>query len=312
MNRVVFMGTPDAAVPVLDIIQKSGKYQIVGVYTQPDKPVGRGLEVKVSPVKAKALEFGLPVFQPEKMTLPGEFEKLSALQPDFLVVVAYGQILKRNVLDLPRFGCINVHFSLLPRWRGAAPFQWAILAGDQETGVSTMVMAQKLDAGPVLLQEKVTIEPHETTKSLHDRLAVLGAKMILPTLEGLERNTLVKTIQDESRVTLAPRLTKEMELLDSSQPAEVLDRRVRALNPWPGTSVRVGGQRLKIKAALARRDIAGTPGLIFEKAGMLLLGTTEGSLELIRLQWDGKKEVDVAEFLNGLRGRGQVLPLKLV
>lgn len=306
------MGTPLAAVPTLEAIRSSAGHEVVAVYTQPDKQVGRGLEFRPSPVKAKALELGIPVFQPEKLTLPGEFEKLQALQPDVIVIVAYGQILKKPVLELPRLGCINVHFSLLPRWRGAAPIQWAILAGDAETGVTTMFMAEKLDAGDVLLQEKTPISLEDTAGTVHDRLATLGAQLILPTLEGLEQGRLVRQRQDEALVTQASKLTKEMENLNPEESAEALERRVRALNPWPGTSVRVlEGQRLKVKAVQVWPNIDGVKGQIFEKAGMLLLGTASGSLQLLKLQWEGKKEVDIGEFLNGLRGRGQVLPLKL-
>ncbi len=304
------MGTPEFSVPTLEAVARSGQIQIVAVYTQPDKPVGRGLDVQPSPVKAKALELGLPVFQPEKLSQPGEFEKLQALRPDVIVVVAYGQILKKNVLDLPRLGCVNIHSSLLPRWRGAAPIQWVILGGDAETGVTTMRIAEKLDAGDILLQVKTPIGPEDTAGTVHDRLAKLGAELILPTLEGLESGRLHGTPQDETKVTYAAKLTKEMEKLNPGEPATSLDRQVRALNPWPGTSLWIDGNRLKVKRARLRKDIAGHAGEIFEHAGMLLLGTDEGSLELLALQWEGKREVDSAGFVNGLRGQGKRLPLK--
>ena len=168
------MGTPECAVPALKAIHP--EHTIVGVYTQPDRPVGRGLSVRASAVKVSALELGLPVFQPEKLSAPGEFEKLQSLRPDVMVIVAYGQILRRNVLDLPRLGCVNIHFSLLPRWRGAAPIQWALLGGDQETGITTIQLVEKLDAGPVLLQIKTPITELDTAESLHDRLAQMGAE----------------------------------------------------------------------------------------------------------------------------------------
>lgn len=314
--RVVFMGTPEFAVPALEAVHSA--HEIVGVYTQPDRPVGRGLDLRASPVKAKALALGLAVHQPEKLTLPGEYEKLQAMRPDVVVVVAYGQILKRNVLDLPRLGCINIHSSLLPRWRGAAPIQWAILGGDAESGVSTMHLVEKLDAGDVLLQARTPISASDTAGALHDRLMALGAELILPTLAGLADGTLKGQPQDESRVTYASKLSKEMEALASAETAEALDRRVRALNPWPGTSVWVetpGGsapQRLKVKRARPHRELQGRAGDLFERAGMLLYGTAHGSLELQLVQWDGKKEVDPAGFLNGLKGRGQSLPLRTV
>lgn len=310
MLRVVFMGTPDFAVPALEVIHAhSGDFWVAGVYTQPDKPVGRGLELRPTPVKTKALEYGLKIFQPEKLSLPGEYEKLQALAPDVIVVVAYGQILRKNVLDLPRLGCVNIHSSLLPRWRGAAPIQWAILGGDAESGITTMKLVEKLDAGDILLQARTPVAPTDTAGTLHDRLARMGAELIVPTLRGLADGSLRGISQDDSKVTYASKLTKEMEFLDPSETAELLERRVRALNPWPGTSLMVGGQRLKVKRAVLRADIDGGAGKIFERAGMLLLGTSRGSLELLNVQWEGKKEVDAAGFINGLRGRGQSFPL---
>ncbi len=308
MLRVVFMGTPEFAVPSLEAIHK--EFNIVAVYTQPDKPVGRGLDLKASAVKKKATELGLPVFQPEKLSMAGEYEKLQELNPDVIVVVAYGQILRKNVLELSRLGCVNIHSSLLPRWRGAAPIQWAILGGDSESGVTTMRLVEKLDAGDILLQAKTPIQADDTAEILHDRLSLMGAELIIPTLQGLENGSLKGIAQNESIVTYAAKLTKEMEFLNSEESAEVLDRRVRALNPWPGTSVNVG-ERLKIKKVRVRKNIQGNQGQIFERAGMVLLGCKEGSLELLTVQWDGKKEVDAGGFLNGLRGRKQSLPLIL-
>jgi methionyl-tRNA formyltransferase len=307
MLKVVFMGTPEFAVPALEAVNKA--FQVVGVYTQPDKPVGRGQEFRATPVKAKALSLGLPVFQPEKLSLPGVFEQLQSLQPDIIVVVAFGQILRKNVLTLPRLGCVNIHSSLLPRWRGAAPIQWAILSGDQESGISTMHLVEKLDAGDVLLQEKTPISAVDTAGTLHDRLASIGAKLIVPTLNGLNSGEIKGISQDESKVTYASKLTKEMETLNSDEPAEVLERRVRALNPWPGTSLVIAGQRLKVKRACVRADLTTNQGKIYERSGMLLLGTSQGALELLSVQWEGKKEVDAAAFMNGLRGKGQSFPL---
>jgi len=318
MLRVVFMGTPDFAVPALEAIHAhSDRFQIVGVYSQADKQVGRGLEFRPTPVKAKAIQLGLPVFQPEKLSTPEEFDRIKSLQPDVIVVVAYGKILRKNLLELPRLGCINIHSSLLPRWRGAAPIQWAILEGDLQTGVTTMKLLEELDAGDILLQKTTPIDSQEIAGSLHDRLAQMGAELIVPTLEGLALGQLQGTPQDSDQVTFASKLTKEMEWIDPSEEAMVLDRRVRALNPWPGTSLWIGegtedsgkGQRLKVKKVRLHPAIMGKPGHIFEKAGMLLLGTAKGSLELLLVQWEGKKEVDSAGFLNGLKGRGQSLPL---
>ncbi len=304
--RVVFMGTPEFAVQTLKTLHAT--HSVVGVYTQPDRPVGRGLGLKFSAVKDCALECGLPVLQPEKLSAPGEFERLAALLPDVVVIVAYGQILRKNILNLPALGCINIHTSLLPRWRGAAPIQWALLDGDLETGVTTMHLAEKLDAGDILLQKRIPILKEDTSKTLHDRLADLGAELVLPTLEGLVLKNLKGQPQDESGVTYASKLTKEMQWLDPKLSAEALERRVRALSPWPGTSIYLG-QRLRVKQARLRQDIQGSVGQVFERAGMILLGTSQGALELQVLQWDGKKEVNPESFLNGLKGRGLGLPL---
>ncbi|MGK5088796.1 methionyl-tRNA formyltransferase [Bdellovibrionota bacterium FG-2] len=322
MLRIVFMGTPGFAVPSLEVIASA--HQIVGVYTQPDRPVGRGLELASSHVKKKAMELGLPVFQPVRLSAPGEFEKLAGLKPDVIVVVAFGQILKQEVLSLPRLGCVNVHSSLLPRWRGAAPIQWAILAGDRETGVTTQKMALKLDSGEILSQARTPVAPDETASSLHDRLALMGAKLIEETLAGLVSAGLVGQAQDETQVTLAHKLTKEMERLDPNKSAVELDRQIRAMNPWPGTSVTVvssglvgassesAPQRLRVKKAVLRPEVKGEVGRIFERAGMVVLGTSAGCLELQRLQWDGKKEVDPGAFLNGLRGKLQEIDFRVI
>ncbi|MFL5813790.1 MAG: methionyl-tRNA formyltransferase [Bdellovibrionia bacterium] len=316
--RVVFMGTPEFAVPPLDAIHEaSAHHEIVAVYTQPDKAVGRGLELKPTPVKKRALELGLPVFQPEKLSPPEELERLKSFRPDVVVVVAYGKILKQSWLDVPRLGFVNIHSSLLPRWRGAAPIQWAILGGDSESGVTTMRLVEKLDAGDILLQSKTPVSGDDTAGSLHDRLSKMGAELIVPTLNGLASGEIRGIAQDESQVTYASKLTKEMEWLDPSKSARQLGLNVRGLSPWPGTSLWIDdGQgktsRLKVKRARPHADISGPQGKIFEKAGMVLLGTSEGALELLTVQWDGKKEVDAGGFLNGLKGRGQALPLQTV
>jgi len=311
--RVVFMGTPVFSVPALDALHAA--HDVVAVYSQPDKPVGRGLELQPPPVKKRALELGLPVHQPAKLTLAGEYEKLAELKPDVIVVVAYGQILKKNVLELPRLGCVNIHSSLLPRWRGAAPIHHAILAGDSLTGVTTMKMVEKLDAGETYLKEEIAIGPHETVTELHDRLAAIGGQLIGPTLAGLDRGALRGEIQDESKVTYASKLTKEMERLDPERTAAELDRAVRALNPWPGTSffVEIGAkpERIKVRQAVPHENMSASVGELSERAGMLVLGTARGCLELKRLQPEGKKEMDAASFVNGLRGRGAALPLRL-
>lgn len=323
--RTVFMGTPEFAVPTLEaLVRQKNLCELLAVYTQPDRPAGRRQALKAPPIKHKALELKIPVFQPEKLSQPGEFEKLNALQPDIIVVVAYGQILKTDILKLPPLGCVNIHSSLLPRWRGAAPIQWAILSGDTETGVTTMRIAERLDSGNILLQTKTPLLPTDTAGTLHDRLSRLGAELIVPTLIGLREGTLKDTPQDEASVTFAPKLNKEMEVLNPAQSALELDRQIRALNPWPGTSVWVELpltppsthtqptlERLKIKEAIPHPNLSEKRGWIFERTGMVLLGTSQGSLELRRFQWDGKSEINANGFLNGLRGKGLRLPLEI-
>ncbi|NDG84445.1 MAG: methionyl-tRNA formyltransferase [Proteobacteria bacterium] len=311
--RVVFMGTPEFAVPALKALIAETK--VVAVYTQPDKPVGRGLKLQPSPVKATAAAAGIPVFTPEKVSVPEEIERLKGLAPDFIVVVAYGQILKLPVIEAPKFCTVNIHSSLLPRWRGAAPIQWAILGGDAETGISTMKIVPKLDAGDVFLQEKIPIGPEDTAETVHDRLSALGAKLILPTLRGLMAGSVTGVPQDEAKVTYAHKLTKEMEQLDWKKTARELDLAVRALNPWPGTKLETEtGLRFKVKKG---RPVAFTPGRPHEAGTLLTFGGElfvqcgQGNYQILELQEEGKRSVGGQDFLNGLQGRGIVLPLKL-
>lgn len=308
--RVVFMGTPEFAVASLSSI--SAHHDVVAVYTQPDRPVGRGLKLAPPPVKVRALELGLPVFQPERLSPLEEVERLRAFNADFFVVVAYGQILRQEVLDLPKLAPVNIHASLLPRWRGAAPIQWSILAGDAETGITTMRMVRALDAGEMYLRAAVPIGPEDTAQTLHDRLSKLGSEIILPTLVGIADGSLQGTPQDEKSVTLAPKLTREMEALDWKEDATTLDRRVRALNPWPGTSVfLMSGERLKIRRARPSKLRFGQPGALVESEGALYLTCKQGCLEVLEGQWDGKAPVDAAGLRAGIKGRGQNFPIQL-
>ena len=311
--KVVFMGTPEFAVPALKAL--IAEAEVLAVYTQPDKPVGRGLKLQPSPVKETAMAAGIPVFTPEKVSVPEEIERLKAYAPDFIVVVAYGQILKLPVIEAPKFCTVNIHSSLLPRWRGAAPIQWAILGGDAETGISTMKIVPKLDAGDVFLQETIPIGADDTAETVHDRLSALGAKLILPTLRGLMDGSVKGIPQDEAKVTYAHKLTKEMELLDWKKPARELDLAVRALNPWPGTKLETAsGLRFKIKKG---RPVAFTPGRPLEPGTLLTFGGElfvqcgQGNYQILELQEEGKRAVGGQDFLNGLQGRGITLPLKL-
>lgn len=304
--RIVFMGTPEFAVPSLQAL--ATVCDVAAVYCQPDRPVGRGLEVKAPPVKVAAEALGLPVFQPESLKADAEVARLRSFGADLFIVVAYGQILRRNVLEIPPRGCVNVHSSLLPRWRGAAPIHWALLAGDPVTGVTTMFMNEKLDAGNILMTAETSVGK-ETVTSLHDRLAQMGAELIVKTVAGLMSGTLVGVPQDESLVTLAPKLEKSMEFLDPAMPADVLDRRVRALNPWPGTSVGLEGLgRLRIKRASVAAGVSGPSGKVFVSGKRLFLGTAQGVLELLEVQEDGRRAVKAEEFLNRVFGSGLQFP----
>lgn len=310
--KVVFMGTPEFSVPTLKKL--IAEAEVLAVYTQPDKPVGRGLQMQPSPVKKIALENNIPVFTPEKVSLPEEVERLVAYQADFFVVVAYGQILKLPVIQAPKYGTINIHSSLLPRWRGAAPIHRAILGGDAETGITTMMIAPKLDAGDILLQEKTPISVEDTTSTVHDRLSEIGAKMILPTLNGLKDGSIKPRVQDESLVTYAHKLTKEMENLDWTLSSKDLDLAVRALNPWPGTKIETeSGMKLKIKKGKPTTVelTSAAPGTLLTHMGALLIRCAQGSYQILEIQEEGKKAIAFTDFLNGLKNRGIELPLQL-
>jgi len=306
--KIVFMGTPEFSVPALEACVQ--KHQVVGVFTQPDRPVGRGQKLSSPPVKVAALKHSLPVFQPEKLSEQGVFETLVRLSPDVIVVVAYGQILKKNVLELPRLGCINIHASLLPRWRGAAPIHWAILSGDRETGIGIMKMEAGLDTGPVYLEKKIPILESDTVTTLHDRLAQLGGEALLEVLSQLDQGLAFPKPQSEAGVTYAKKLDKDMQWLKSSMSAREALLRVRALNPWPGTSIKIGNERLKIVSASQGPKIQVKPGQVVLERGMILLGFSDAPIELKVVQWEGKKAIDVSEFVNGLSGKNLVLPLE--
>jgi len=312
MLKVVYMGVPEFSVPALRSIHKN--HQILAVYTQPDRPVGRGLQLTHPPVKKTALELGLPIFQPEKLSTPEELERLKELNPDVIVVAAYGHLLKQNILNLPRLGCVNIHSSLLPRWRGAAPIHWAILEGDAESGVSTMKMVLKLDAGNVLEMKKTPINKDETTPELHERLAILGGELIISTLNRLEKEPQWQgTVQDEVGVTYASKLLKEMELLSLSDGCAEWDRKIRGLQPWPGTRIILeNGESLRIKKATPYlkhpvRHFAG----IYEENGSLSIGLKDGVIDVQVLQQEGKKAVTALEYINGVRSRGLQFPIRL-
>ena len=300
--RIVFAGTPEFAVPCL---RAAARHQeVVAVYTQPDRPAGRGRGLMASPVKLEAIERGIPVFQPETLKDPAAQDQLRALQPDLMVVVAYGLILPRAVLAIPTHGCWNVHASLLPRWRGAAPIQRAIEAGDAETGVCLMQMEAGLDTGPVLLSEKTPISDTDTGGQLHDRLAGLGAQVLADGL-GLLRAGLtpVAQPQPEAGVTYAHKLDKAQARLDWNEDAASLARRVRAFNPWPIAEATLAGERLRIHGAVALADNQGkAPGTVLGASrDGIDIACGQGALRLRVIQREGGKAITAADYLNARR-----------
>lgn len=318
--KLVFMGTPDFAVPALEALHAAG-HELALVVSQPDKPKGRHGIMSFPPVKEKALSLGLPVLQPEKASDPAFLERLREIAPDAIVVAAYGKILKQELLDIPRYGCINIHASLLPRWRGAAPIQWAVIAGDRTAGVTAMQMNAGLDTGDMLLKREVELAADETGGSLFDRLAALGGPLIVETLQLAEAGKLKPVPQPEEGMTYAPMLKKEMGDIDWTKPAEEIERLVRGLCPWPGTYSYLGGKLLKIHrtALLPEEEAAelqsaaksegtttessseagGEPGSLILSGGRLFVVCGWGVLELLELQLEGKKQMQTAEFLRG-------------
>lgn len=301
MCRIVYMGTPDIAAVILERLIEE-PYEIVLAVTQPDRPKGRGHEMAFSPVKESALKHGIPVFQPEKLRNPEAVAEIEKAKPDMIVVAAFGQILPKSVLSLPKYGCINVHASLLPAYRGAAPIQWAILDGQKETGVTIMYMNEGLDTGDILLQKAIPIADDETGGSLHDRLAELGAEALTEALPKILDGSLKPVPQGEMTTPYAKQLTKEIGKLDFTQPAELLERYVRGLNPWPGTYTFLNGKLLKIwKADVTElpKD-AGESGSITDiNAETFTFVTADGGLRILELQPEGKRRMKTAEFLRG-------------
>ncbi|SQF93301.1 methionyl-tRNA formyltransferase [Paucimonas lemoignei] len=302
--RIVFAGTPEFAAEHLKALLDS-PHEIIAVYTQPDRPAGRGQKLMPSPVKQLAAQHDIPVMQPPTLRDATAQAELAALKPDLLVVVAYGLILPQVVLDIPRLGCINSHASLLPRWRGAAPIQRAVQAGDAESGVTVMRMELGLDTGPMLLKAVTPITAEDTGGTLHDRLAELGPPAVLQAIAGLADGTLVGEIQDDSLATYAHKLNKDEARIDWSRPADELERLVRAFNPWPICHSTLNGEALKVLAANLAPNLAGmqgAPGAILEasKDG-LLVACGVGALRLTRLQLPGGKPLNFTDLFNSRR-----------
>jgi len=297
--KVVFMGTPDFAVPVLTTLIDVPDFEVVGVVTQPDRPAGRGKKIRQSPVKQAAIKYDLPVYQPEKLRGNDAVKTLSAWGADVHVVAAYGQILKPNVLSIPQYGSINVHASLLPRWRGAAPIQAAVRAGDAESGITIMQMNEGLDTGDMLLKGTVSLEPHETGGSLHDKLMAMGGDLLVEALRGYIDGHITPTPQDNDQATYAPQIDKKEGRIDWSQSAGEIDRLVRAFMPFPGTYTFWDSSRLKIIAGEAIQGTLDIGKVAEHPQHDLVVGTCEGLYALHSVQPEGKKPMSVSDFLNG-------------
>lgn len=302
--RVVFVGTGAIGVPTLRALLES-EHDVVGVVTQPDKPVGRDQHIQAPPIKNVVAGSDIPVLQPRRIKEESAIAPIRELKPDVIVVAAYGQILPVGVLEAPRLACINVHASLLPRWRGAAPIQAAIAAGDTHTGITIMHVDQGLDTGDILLQQKTGIEPNDTGSTVHDRLAEMAPKMILQALQLIERGEAPRIAQDPAHATYAPKLTRDAGQINWSEPAPVIARKIRAHNPWPGAFSRIkteSGELRKLKVFSAENSShSGQPGEIVSKDNQLLVGTGNGGLLLTEVQLEGRKRMSVPEFIRGNR-----------
>jgi len=299
--KIIFMGTPDFAVPCLRSLMEYG-HEVVAVVTQPDRPKGRGRKVAASPVKRVATDYRLEVLQPERSWDPQFCEKVGRKGPDILIVVAFGQILRKELLDIPRWGAINIHASLLPKYRGAAPIHWAILNNEAKTGLTAMRMNQGLDTGPILLQEEVAIGQDETAGQLHERLAGHSGDFLLRTLKGLEAGRLKKKPQDHSGATYAPKIDRQMSLIAWDRTAHKVSAVIRALDPWPGALTTLEGRKIKLFSpwVLEEERLDTSPGKVARRVeGALEVETGRGVLEIREFQIPGKKRLGADDFLRG-------------
>lgn len=299
--RVIFMGTPDFATGTLEEIVLAG-HEVVGVVTQPDKPKGRGKTLMPTPVKEVAMKYNLPVYQPKKVREPEFVEVLRGLKPDVMVVAAFGQIISKEILEMPKYGCINVHASLLPAYRGAAPIQWAVINGDKESGVTIMQMDEGIDTGDMIEKVVVPIAEDETGGSLFDKLSQAGAKLCVKVLQDLEDGKAVREKQpEESTTPYARMIDKKMGSIDWEKPAKEIEQLIRGLNPWPSAYTRLQGKTLKIwKAEVLLEHSQEAPGQITEVTkDSIVVQTGQGRLKLLELQLEGKKRMDAASFLRG-------------
>lgn len=302
--KIVFAGTPDFAVPTLQALLNSA-HQVCAVYTQPDRPAGRGRKLSASPVKKLAIAADIPVYQPENFKHTEDLDALAKLNPDLLVVIAYGLILPQAVLDTPKYGCINVHGSLLPRWRGAAPIHRALMAGDTKTGITIMKVVKKLDAGDMLAQSECEIEADATSSSLHDRLAVMGAAGLVDVVDQIANGSVVAIPQDESLVTYAHKLSKAESVLDWQQSATDLDRKIRGLNAWPVAQTVYKSETLRIwRSQPLNRESHLPPGTISCAEQALDVATGNGTLRLLEVQLPNGKPISGKDFLNAYQANG--------
>lgn len=299
--KLIFLGTPDFAVPSLRALVDAG-HAVTAVYTQPDRPAGRGQQLAMSPVKLAALELGIPVHQPRKVREPGVVEQLRAEAPQAMVVVGYGQIIPQSILDIPPLGIINVHGSLLPKYRGAAPIQWAVANGETETGVTTMRIDAGLDTGEMLLKATCPIGPDETTPTVWSRLAVMGAELLVETMARLEQGSLRGEPQDHSQATYAPMLKREDGLISWQSPASVVYHRYRGFQPWPGAWTWFRGSRFQVREMAPGLPCTDAPGTLYAQGKRCFAACGDGhSVELLRVQLEGKAPVPVEAFLNGAK-----------
>jgi methionyl-tRNA formyltransferase len=303
--QIVFIGTGEIGLPTLRTLVRTPKHELIGVVTQPDKPVGREQRVQSPPIKAELATSPVPVFQPVRIRNDEVLAEIRGLAPDVIVVMAYGQILPKSVLEIPRIACLNLHASLLPRYRGAAPIQAAIATGDAETGVTVIYMDEGLDTGDILLQTKLAILPNETGGSLHDRLAQVAPEVLLGALDLLASQRAPRISQQTADATYSPKLTRENGKIDWSEPAELIERKIRAFDPWPGTFSQLSdaagkARKLKIFRAAVRNQSIGDPGTIFTpNDGEVLVAAGRGALRLDEVQLEGKRRMSAADFLRG-------------
>lgn len=302
--RIIFMGTPDFSVPVLEALIGSG-HEVAAVVTQPDKPKGRGKETAMSPVKETALKHGLPVYQPVRAREASFIDEMRAIKPDVMVVIAFGQILSKELLEVPKYGCVNIHASLLPKYRGAAPIQWAVINGEKETGITTMMMDEGMDTGDMLEKRVIPLDEKETGKSLFDRLSLLGGELILSTLDRLEKGTLVRTPQNHEEATYVKKISKSLGEVDWTMDGVAIERLIRGLNPWPSAYTWLSGKMLKLWEAdvvseeAESFDGASAGQVVSASASGLKVQTGQGILNITSLQLEGKKRMDTAAFLRG-------------